>query len=75
MEIENTRDKLNILIKNKEIITNDKELLELSIKLDKLIMNIWLLLNVHRYFLLLEQLELMFFYAIRRLMSINHMIS
>ncbi|WP_080696947.1 aspartyl-phosphate phosphatase Spo0E family protein [Clostridium beijerinckii] len=36
-EIENTRDELNILIKNKEIITNDKELLELSIKLDKLI--------------------------------------
>ncbi|NSB12159.1 aspartyl-phosphate phosphatase Spo0E family protein [Clostridium beijerinckii] len=36
-ELERTREELNILIKNKEIITNDKELLELSIKLDKLI--------------------------------------
>ncbi len=36
-EIESTRDELNILIKNKEIITNDRELLELSVKLDKLI--------------------------------------
>ena len=36
-EIERTRVELNILIKNKEIITDDKELLELSVKLDKLI--------------------------------------
>lgn len=37
IKIERTRDELNILIKNKEVITNDNELLELSIKLDKLI--------------------------------------
>ena len=36
-QIEDTRDELNILIANKEIITGDNELLELSVKLDKLI--------------------------------------
>lgn len=35
--IEDTRDKLNMLIENKEIITDDKELLEVSIELDNLI--------------------------------------
>lgn len=35
--IESTRDELNCLITHKEIITDDKELLELSIELDKLI--------------------------------------
>lgn len=37
VKIERTRNELNILIKNKEVITDDNELLELSIKLDKLI--------------------------------------
>lgn len=37
IKIERTRNELNILIKNKEVITDDNELLELSIKLDKLI--------------------------------------
>ena len=36
-QIENTRDELNTMITNKEIITGDNELLELSVKLDKLI--------------------------------------
>lgn len=36
-QIEETRDKLNMLILTKEIITDDKELLALSVKLDKLI--------------------------------------
>ena len=36
-QIEDTRDKLNMLIATKEIITEDKELLEISVKLDKLI--------------------------------------
>lgn len=36
-QIEETRDKLNMLIVTKEIITDDKELLALSVKLDKLI--------------------------------------
>lgn len=36
-QIEDTRDELNILIANKEIITGDNELLEISLKLDKLI--------------------------------------
>lgn len=35
--IESTREELNCLIRHKEIITNDKEILELSIKLDMLI--------------------------------------
>ena len=36
-QIEDTRNKLNMLIATKEIITEDKELLAISIKLDKLI--------------------------------------
>ena len=36
-QIEDTRDKLNTLIATKEIITDDKELLEISVRLDKLI--------------------------------------
>ena len=36
-QIEDTRDKLNMLIATKEIITDDKELLALSVRLDKLI--------------------------------------
>ncbi len=36
-QIEYTREELNTLIKNKEIITNDRELLELSVKSDGLI--------------------------------------
>ena len=36
-QIEDTRDKLNMLIATKEIITEDKELLEISVRLDKLI--------------------------------------
>jgi len=36
-QIEDTRDELNILIANKELITDDKELLGISMKLDKLI--------------------------------------
>ncbi|HEX9027307.1 MAG TPA: aspartyl-phosphate phosphatase Spo0E family protein [Clostridium sp.] len=35
--MEETRDKLNMLIATKDIITEDKELLEISIKLDKLL--------------------------------------
>lgn len=35
--IESTREELNCLIRHKEIITNDNEILELSIKLDRLI--------------------------------------
>ena len=36
-QIEDTREKLNILIATKTIITGDKELLTLSVRLDKLI--------------------------------------
>ena len=36
-QIEDTRDKLNMLIETKEIITDDKELLAISVRLDKLI--------------------------------------
>ena len=36
-QIEDTREKLNMLIATKEIITEDKELLEISVSLDKLI--------------------------------------
>lgn len=36
-KVEAIRDELNLLIKNKEVITDDRELLELSIKLGKLI--------------------------------------
>ena len=36
-QIEDTRYKLNMLIATKEIITDDKELLALSVRLDKLI--------------------------------------
>lgn len=36
-ELERNRSELNILIKNKEVIISDKELLELSVKIDKLI--------------------------------------
>lgn len=36
-QIEETRDELNKLIEAKEIITNDREILEVSTKLDKLI--------------------------------------
>lgn len=36
-QIEETRDKLNMLIATKERITGDNELLEISVKLDKLI--------------------------------------
>jgi hypothetical protein len=36
-QIENTREKLNTLMENKEMITNDIELLEVSIFLDELI--------------------------------------
>lgn len=35
--IESTREELNCLIRHKEIITNDNEILELSTKLDRLI--------------------------------------
>ncbi|UZQ52426.1 aspartyl-phosphate phosphatase Spo0E family protein [Clostridium kluyveri] len=35
--IESTREELNCLIRQKEIITDDNEILELSIKLDTLI--------------------------------------
>ena len=43
-QIEDTRDKLNMLIATKEIITDDKELLALSVRLDKLI-NIYIHTN------------------------------
>lgn len=36
-QIEETRDKLNMIIATKEIITEDKELLEISVRLDELI--------------------------------------
>jgi Spo0E like sporulation regulatory protein. len=36
-KVEEIRDELNTLIKNKEVITDDREILELSIKLDNLI--------------------------------------
>lgn len=36
-QIEDTRNKLNMLIATKERITEDKELLAISVKLDKLI--------------------------------------
>ena len=35
--IQETRDELNIIIATKEIITQDKELLEISVRLDELI--------------------------------------
>ena len=43
-QIEETREKLNSLIATKEIITDDKELLALSVRLDKLI-NIYIHTN------------------------------
>lgn len=36
-QIEKTRDELNMIIATKEIITEDKELLEISVRLDELI--------------------------------------
>ncbi len=36
-QIEDTRDELNMLIATKEITTEDKELLAISVRLDKLI--------------------------------------
>ncbi|WP_297430057.1 aspartyl-phosphate phosphatase Spo0E family protein [Clostridium sp.] len=44
-QIEDTRVKLNSLISHKEIITNDAELLELSIELDNLISQYYIHVN------------------------------